>query len=53
MVPLLYSYIFIWGFANFLLGLGLTFWAAGWWRRLLIGLPVAYLLAMVIRSAMS
>ena len=32
-VWLLYSFILNWGFANFLLGLGLTFWAAGWWLR--------------------
>ena len=31
LLPLLYSYIFNWGFANFLMGLGLAFWAAGWW----------------------
>jgi hypothetical protein len=31
LLPLLYSYIFNWGFSNFLMGLGLTFWAAGWW----------------------
>lgn len=51
-VPLLYSYIFFWGFANFLLGLGLTFWAAGWWLRmrhyLPIALPVACLAAVAI-----
>ena len=32
--PLLYSFIFTWGFANFLLGLGLVFWAAGAWVAL-------------------
>lgn len=51
-VPLLYSFIFIWGFANFLLGLGLVFWGAGWWlrrrSRLLVALPVAALMAVVI-----
>lgn len=51
-IPLLYSYIFFWGFANFLLGLGLTFWAAGWWIRmrshLTLALPVACVLATVI-----
>src|SRR5215469_8415449 len=31
LLPLLYSYILNWGFANFLMGLGLAFWAAGWW----------------------
>jgi hypothetical protein len=30
-LPLLYSWIFNWGFANFLLGLGLAFLAAAWW----------------------
>lgn len=51
-VPLLYSYIFIWGFANFLFGLGLTLWACGWWlamrRRPAIAVPVAALLAICI-----
>jgi hypothetical protein len=32
--PLLYSFIFTWGFANFLLGLGLVFWGAGAWLAL-------------------
>jgi hypothetical protein len=31
--PLLYSYILNWGFANFIFGLSLAFWAAGWWLR--------------------
>jgi hypothetical protein len=31
LLPLLYSYVLNWGFANFLFGLGLAFWAAGWW----------------------
>jgi hypothetical protein len=48
-VPMLYSFILIWGFVNFLLGLGLVFWAAGWWlrqrQRLAVALPVACLLA--------
>ena len=52
MVPLLYSFILNWGFANFLLGLGLTFWAAGWWlaqrHRLLVALPVACVFAVAI-----
>jgi hypothetical protein len=52
LAPLLYSYIFVWGFSNFLLGLGLTFWAAAWWlasrRRLLVATPVACLLAILI-----
>jgi hypothetical protein len=51
-VPLLYSFILNWGFANFLLGLGLVFWGAGWWvsqrRRLLVALPVACGLAILI-----
>ncbi|HXS06726.1 MAG TPA: hypothetical protein VN723_08060 [Rhizomicrobium sp.] len=33
LLPLLYSYVLNWGFANFLLGLGLAFWAAGWWLK--------------------
>lgn len=52
LVPLLYSYIFVWGFANFLIGLGLSFWAAAWWirarGRLIVALPVACLLAICI-----
>jgi len=32
--PLLYSFIFTWGFANFLLGLGLVFWGGGAWLAL-------------------
>lgn len=51
-VPLLYSFILNWGFANFLLGLGLVFWAAGWWlaqrHRLALALPVACLFALAI-----
>lgn len=31
---LLYSYIFVWGFANFLLGNGLSFWCLALWLRL-------------------
>jgi len=52
LMPLLYSYVLNWGFANFLLGLGLAFWAAGWWlfhrgnpRR---AVPVACLLALLV-----
>lgn len=49
---LLYSFIFTWGFANFLLGLGLVFWAAGWWlrhrERPKVALPVALLAAVAI-----
>ena len=48
-LPLLYSWIFNWGFANFLLGLGLALMAAAWWlvhraqpvRRLATGLVLA------------
>ena len=48
-LPLLYSWIFNWGFANFLLGLGLTFLTAAWWltqnkrpvRRVMLGLVLA------------
>lgn len=51
-VPLLYSFILNWGFANFLLGLGLTFGAAAWWLRrrdrLALGFPVACLAAVAI-----
>ncbi len=51
-VPLLYSFIFTWGFANFLLGLGLVFWAAGFWialrRRLVLAAAVGSLCAVVI-----
>lgn len=51
-VPLLYSYIFVWGFANFLFGLGLTLWACGWWlamrHRPALAIPVAGLLAICI-----
>lgn len=49
---LLYSFILRWGFANFLLGLGLLFWGAGLWlhlrRRLwvatAVGVPFAFLI---------
>src|SRR3546814_2754529 len=34
LLGLLYSYIFNWGFSNFLLGLGLVFWNLGLWFRL-------------------
>lgn len=50
-VPLLYSWILNWGFANFLLGLGLALAAAAWWverRGQAWRLPVAMLLAVVI-----
>ncbi len=32
-LPLLYSWIFNWGFANFLLGLGLALLTAAWWLK--------------------
>lgn len=38
---LLYSYILTWGFANFLLGLGLAFWNLGLWLRLRNRPPLA------------
>ncbi|MGZ6040162.1 MAG: hypothetical protein ACXWKR_15945 [Phenylobacterium sp.] len=51
-VPLLYSFIFTWGFANFLLGLGLVFWAAGVWialrRKPLLAALAGSLFAVVI-----
>lgn len=51
-VPLLYSFIFNWGFTNFLLGLGLVFAAAAWWlytrTRLCVGLPIACTTATII-----
>ena len=52
LLPLLYSYIFNWGFANFLLSLGFAFWAAGWWlstrHRPLLAVPVACLLSVLV-----
>lgn len=52
LAPLLYSYVLNWGFANFLLGLGLAFWAAGWWlskrHRPLLAVPVSCLWAVLI-----
>lgn len=51
-VPLLYSFILNWGFANFLFGLGLVFGAAAWWLgwrdRPWLGVPVAGLFAVAI-----
>jgi hypothetical protein len=51
-IPLLYSYIFIWGFANFLFGLGLAFFGAGTWlalrRRLILAALVGSIFAVVI-----
>lgn len=52
LLPLLYSYILNWGFANFLLGLGFGFWAAGWWishrGRPRIAVPVSCVFAAAI-----
>ena len=52
MAPLLYSYVWNWGFANFLLALGLAFWAAGWWlahrNHPLKATPAAAVFALVI-----
>lgn len=49
---LIYSFILTWGFANFLLGLGLVFWAAGAWlalrKRALLATAVGSLFAVVI-----
>ena len=51
-IPLLYSFILNWGFANFLLGLGLVFWSGAWWlaqrHRLAVALPVAVALAVMV-----
>ncbi len=51
-VPLLYSFILNRGFANFLLGLGLMFWALAWWLRTrdrpVLAVPTACLLATII-----
>ena len=50
--PLLYSFILGWGFANFLLGLGLVFWGGAWWlakrHRPLLAIPVASAIAVLI-----
>jgi hypothetical protein len=52
LLPLLYSYILNWGFANFLLGLGLAFWGAGWWvskrDNPRLAVPVACLWSVMI-----
>lgn len=52
LLPLLYSYVLNWGFANFLLGLGLAFWAAGWWLRHRgnprLAVPVSCLMALLV-----
>lgn len=51
-VPLLYSWIFNWGFANFLLGVGVSLLAAAWWLarrdRPWLRMPVALLLGIII-----
>ncbi len=52
LLPLFYSYIFNWGFTNFLFSLGLAFWSAGWWlsyrHRPLLAVPVACLLSVLV-----
>ena len=52
LLPLLYSYVLNWGFANFLLGLGFAFWAAAWWlrhrERPRLAVPVGCILALAI-----
>ena len=52
LLPLLYSYVLNWGFANFLLGLGFAFWAVAWWLRYRgrprLAVPVGCVLALVI-----
>ena len=52
LLPLLYSYVFNWGFANFLFSLGLAFWAAGWWisqrHRPLLAMPVACMASVIV-----
>ena len=52
LLPLLYSYILNWGFANFLLGLGFSFWAAGWWflnrSRPFLAVPISCVSAILI-----
>ena len=51
-LPLLYSWIFNWGFAGFLLGLGLGLLGGAWWltqrQRPLLRLVVALLVALAI-----
>lgn len=54
-VPLLYSFILGWGFANFLFGLGLALWALAWWvtqrdrpwRALRLSAPIAIVILLV------
>ncbi len=51
-VPLLYSWILNWGFANFLLGLGLALLGGAWWlaarRRTALRVAVAALIALAV-----
>lgn len=52
LLPLFYSYIFNWGFGNFLIGLSLAFWGAGWWiahrDRPVLAVPVSCLISVFI-----
>ncbi|MES2293757.1 MAG: hypothetical protein V4527_10715 [Pseudomonadota bacterium] len=52
LLPLLYSYILNWGFANFLLSLGFAFWGAGVWletrARPLIAVPISCVFSVLI-----
>jgi hypothetical protein len=52
LLPFLYSYVLNWGFANFLLGLSLSFWSAGWWLahrdNPKLAVPVSCVLALLI-----
>lgn len=50
-VPLLYSFILNWGFANFLLGLGLVFATAAWWLRMRDRVAVALPVTLVAATA--
>lgn len=51
-VPLLYSWILNWGFANFLLGLGLALLGGAWWlalrRQTVLRVVVAMLIALAV-----
>lgn len=52
LIPLLYSFILVWGFTNFLFGLGLALWGAAWWLhnrdRPWLAIPVACGIAILI-----
>lgn len=52
LLPLFYSYIFNWGFGNFLIGLALAFWGAGWWiarrDRPRVAVPISCLISIFI-----